>query len=77
MTVQPWIRAGYFRGSGDDNPTDTRNGTFFQVLPTPRIYARMPFYNLMNLEDVFGSLSLGVARVSLRAEIHGLRLAGL
>ena len=75
MTVQPWIRAGYFRGSGDDNPSDTRNGTFFQVLPTPRIYARMPFYNLMNLEDVFGTLSLRAARVTLRAEIHGLRLA--
>ncbi len=60
---------------GEDDPTDARNGTFFQVLPTPRIYARMPFYNLMNLEDVFGSLSLRAARVMLRAEIHGLRLA--
>ena len=73
--MQPWLRAGWFRGSGDGDPTDGRNGTFFQILPTPRIYARMPFYNLMNIEDVFGSLSLGTARVSLRAEIHGLRLA--
>ncbi|MDP1858355.1 MAG: alginate export family protein [Gemmatimonadaceae bacterium] len=73
--VQPWIRAGWFRGSGDVDPSDGRNGTFFQVLPTPRIFARMPFYNLMNLEDVFGSLSLRTARVTLRAEVHGLRLA--
>ena len=73
--VQPWVRAGWFRGSGDVDPSDGRNGTFFQVLPTPRIYARMPFYNLMNLEDVFGSLSLRTARVTLRAEVHGLRLA--
>ena len=73
--VQPWIRAGWFRSSGDVDPTDGRNGTFFQVLPTPRIYARMPFYNLMNMEDVYGSLSLRAARVTLRAEVHGLRLA--
>ncbi len=73
--VQPWFRAGWFRGSGDDDRTDARNGTFFQVLPTPRIYARMPFYNLMNLEDVFGSLSLTTARLTLRADVHGLRLA--
>ena len=73
--LQPWIRAGWFRGSGDDDPTDGRHGTFFQVLPTPRIYARMPFFNLMNIEDVFGSLSLRAGRVTLRADVHGLRLA--
>lgn len=73
--LKPWIRAGWFRSSGDADPTDGRHGTFFQVLPTPRIYARMPFYNQMNIDDVFGSLSLGIARVTFRAEVHGLRLA--
>jgi hypothetical protein len=37
---KPWLRAGYFVGSGDGNPTDGHHNTFFQVLPTPRIYAR-------------------------------------
>jgi hypothetical protein len=27
-------------------------GTFFQDLPTPRQYARFPFYNMMNNEDL-------------------------
>lgn len=72
---RPWIRAGWFRGSGDDDPADGSHGTFFQVLPTPRIYARMPFYNLMNIEDTFASLSLRRGRVTLRGDLHGLRLA--
>ena len=45
VKFNPWIRAGYFRGSGDNNPADARHNTFFQVLPTPRVYARFPFYN--------------------------------
>lgn len=73
--LQPWIRAGWYRGSGDDDATDGRHGTFFQVLSTPRIYARMPFYNQMNIEDVFGSLSLRAGRVTLRADVRELRLA--
>src|SRR5262249_9673484 len=41
--VKPWIRGGYNYGSGDGNPNDSTHGTFFQVLPTPRVYARFPF----------------------------------
>src|SRR3712207_7868095 len=40
--VKAWVRAGYFRGSGDGDAADDRHHTFFQVLPTPRIYARFP-----------------------------------
>jgi alginate export protein len=54
--LKPWLSAGYSYGSGDDNPNDTRHGTFFQVLPTPRQYARFPFYNMMNNEDWYGAL---------------------
>lgn len=73
---KPWIRGGYFRSSGDDNPDDGSYGTFFQVLPTPRIYARTPFFNAMNNEDVFGQVRLKPhAKLSLRFDAHHLRLS--
>ncbi|MBX7219520.1 MAG: alginate export family protein [Blastocatellia bacterium] len=73
---KPWIRGGYFRSSGDGNPTDNRHGTFFQVLPTPRIYARTPFFNLMNNEDSFASLTLRPnKKFNLRSDFHKLRLS--
>ena len=75
-SLRPWLRAGWFRGSGDRSATDGRHETFFQTLPTPRPYARMPFYNLMNADDLFGSLLLRPgARVTMRADVHRLRLA--
>jgi hypothetical protein len=74
--MQPWLRAGYFRGSGDGNPNDNEHTTFFQVLPTPRIYARTPFFNLMNNQDVFGQLLLKpFPKLSLRTDVHWLRLS--
>ncbi len=45
------------------------------MLPTARVYARFPFYNLMNIEDVFGSLRLRAAQVSLRADVRRVRLS--
>ncbi|HWP41839.1 MAG TPA: alginate export family protein, partial [Blastocatellia bacterium] len=76
VRTSPWVRAGYFRGTGDGDPADGDHNTFFQVLPTPRIYARFPFYNLMNVEDVFVQLRLKPHdRVSLRGDIHHLRLS--
>jgi len=74
--LKPWIGAGYSYGSGDGNPNDSRHGTFFQVLPTPRQYARFPFYNMMNNEDLYGSLNARpVSKLALRSEVHTLRLA--
>jgi hypothetical protein len=73
--VRLWLRAGYFRSTGDDVPDDGRYGTFFQMLPTPRVYARFLFFNLMNLEDAFASLVLRPgARVTIRSDAHRLRL---
>jgi hypothetical protein len=72
--LRPWLRVGYYRGSGDDAPGDDDHETFFQVLPTARIYARFPFYNLMNLEDSFVSLALRGARVTVRGDVRRLRL---
>jgi len=73
--VRPWLRAGYFYGSGDGNSSDNKQGTFFQLLPTPRPYARFPFFNLMNNEDGFAELILRpTAIVTVRSDIHTLRL---
>ena len=74
-TLHPWLRAGYFCGSGDGNASDNKHGTFFQLLPTPRIYARFPFFNLMNNEDGFVELTLRPSPVvTVRSDIHTLRL---
>ncbi|MDE3188704.1 MAG: alginate export family protein [Acidobacteriota bacterium] len=72
----PWLRGGWFYGSGDDNPNDDRHETFFQILPTPRIYARFPFYNLMNSKDGFAQIiDRPSKRLELRADVHWLRLS--
>src|SRR5262249_14237670 len=52
--LRPWFRGGFFYSSGDNDPSDGVHGTFFAVLPTPRVYARFPFFNEMDNRDVFG-----------------------
>ena len=72
----PWLRGGWFRSSGDNNATDGTHNTFFQILPTPRIYARLPFYNLMNSTDEFVQLMDKPAkRLALRSDLHWLQLS--
>jgi len=74
--LKPWISAGYSYGSGDGDPNNGRHSTFFQLLPTPRPYARFPFYNMMNNEDLYATLNVRPAsKLSLRSEGHALRLA--
>lgn len=73
--LKPWISAGYSYGSGDKNPADSIHGTFFQLIPTSRPYARFPFYNMMNNEDFYATLALRPSsKLSLRSELHALRL---
>jgi len=73
--VRPWLRGGYDYGSGDNDPNDNTHGTFFQVLPTPRIHAKFPFFNMMNLRNSFGSLLLRPGRaLTIQAEVHSLIL---
>jgi len=75
LPAAPWLRVGYNRSSGDDDPDDDVHETFFQLLPTPRIYAQLPFFNLMNSEDLFAQLILRPhARVTLRTDWHWLRV---
>ena len=74
--LKPWFRAGYNASTGDADPNDGRHGTFFQLLPTPRMYARFPFFNLMNSQDAFGELILRPSKQwTVRADVHSLRLA--
>ena len=76
LKLKPWLRGGYFYGTGDDNPNDRQHGTFFQVLPTPRIYARFPFYNLMNNRDAFAEVILRPhPKWTIRSDAHFLRLS--
>jgi hypothetical protein len=75
-SLKPWVRFGVHHGSGDADPADNKHGTFFQVLPTARVYARFPFYNLMNNQDAFAELILRPhTRLTLRNDFHWLRLA--
>jgi hypothetical protein len=76
--LRPWFRIGYFRSTGDDNAADSTHKTFFQVLPTPRVYARFPFFNMMNNEDAFGELIVRPRKtVTVRADLHHLRLSNM
>ncbi len=76
--LKPWLEGGYTYGSGDGNPNDHTHGTFFQILPTPRPYARFPFFNMMNTEDAFGSLIFRPhPKVTTSTEFHSLRLTNV
>ena len=76
--LKPWLRAGYYWGSGDGNPNDNKHETFFQILPTPRPYARFPFFNMMNTKDTFAMLSLRPhPKVTISSEFHSLRLSSV
>jgi hypothetical protein len=73
--VHPWFRGGYYYASGDANAADGVHGTFFAVLPTPRVYARFPFFNSMNNRDLFGEVILRPTKdLTLRSDVHGLWL---
>jgi len=74
--LAPWLSAGYSYGSGDGNPNDNKHTTFSQLLPTPRPYARFPFYDMQNNKDLYATLNLHPSRrISLRTEAHSLGLA--
>ena len=71
----PWLRGGWFRSSGDNNPSDNKHGTFFELLPTPRVYARFPYYNLMNLKDELVQIIDRPKRQwELRSDLYWLQL---
>jgi len=76
LWAAPWLRVGLDMSSGDSDPNDDEHETFFQVLPTARLYAQFPFYNLMNNRDLFAQLILKPHRiVTALASVHWLRVS--
>ena len=60
VATQPWIRGGFFRGTGDNNPNDGKHNTFF---------------NLMNSSDQFVQvMDAPTKKVNLRSDLHFLQL---
>jgi hypothetical protein len=73
---KPWLRVGLNQSSGDPDPDDGEHESFFQVLPTARLYALYPFYNLMNNRDLFAQLVLQPApTVTMTTTAHWLRVS--
>ncbi|MCZ2152645.1 MAG: alginate export family protein [Bryobacterales bacterium] len=74
--LKPWLRAGYTHSSGDNDPTDGKHRTFFQVLPTVRPFAKFPFFNMMNNDDRYVMLTLRPhAKLNITSDLHALRLS--
>ncbi|MGQ9737785.1 MAG: alginate export family protein [Armatimonadota bacterium] len=72
---KPWVRAGYYVGTGDKDNADDRHETFVSGMNTPRLYAMTPFYNMMNLEDAFVQVMLTPhPRWSGRIDYHYVQL---
>lgn len=75
VQTKPWLRGGYWRSTGDNNNNDGTHNTFFQVLPTPRVYARYPFFNLMNSTDEFAQFTdRPSSKIEVRSDLHFLQL---
>lgn len=73
---KPWLRVGYYYASGAGSANSDTHATFFPILPTPRQYARFPFFSETNLKDLFASLILRPnQKLTLRMDVHDLRLA--
>jgi hypothetical protein len=75
VPTTPWLRGAWWRSSGDNNRSDNTHGTFMELLPTPRVYARFPFFNLMNLTDTSVQLIDRPSKTwELRSDLHWLQL---
>jgi len=75
LSWKPWLRAGIWRSTGDSNNADGAHHTFFTLLNTPRIYARFPFFNPMNLTDEFVQVIVDPGpKLEFRSDLHGLKL---
>ena len=75
-SLRPWLRIGYSLFSGDGDSKHNQHGTFIPLLPTPRIYARFPWFTEANLQDAFAQVILRPGnRLTLRSDIDDLRLA--
>ncbi len=75
VNTRPWLRGGFWRATGDNHPTDNQHNTFSQLLPTPRAYARFPFFNLQNSSDQFVQIVDSPSKkLDIRSDLHFLQL---
>jgi hypothetical protein len=73
---KPWARLGFQMSSGDSTRNNDVHSTFFQILPTPRVYALNPIYNMMNAIDANAELVLDpLSSVESRTTFHALWLS--
>ncbi len=73
--LKPWLRAIYYLSSGDSDSKDNRHDAFYSMLPSGRIFAKFPFYNLMNLQDAFIEMVLSpTPKTRVTVDLHHLSL---
>jgi hypothetical protein len=73
---RPWLRAGLFHASGDDDASDGDHGTFFPMLPTVRRFSQTTAYGTMNLRDLFVHVQARPrAALGLRLDVRRVDLA--
>ncbi len=76
LPLKPWLRGVYYISSGDDNPRDGQHNTFYSMLTSGRIYAKFPFYNLMNVQDAFVQFIVSpIDKTKVTVDFHHLSLA--
>ena len=76
VVSRPWLRGGFLHAPGDANSSDNQHNTFFQILPTPRVYARFPFFDMENTNDQFAQLIDNPSqKLEIRSYLHFLHLA--
>ena len=73
---RPWLRAGVFHASGDDDPADDAHSTFFPMLPTVRRFSQTTVYSTMNVQDLFVQVQARPRpALGLRLDVRRLNLA--
>ena len=75
--LKPWLRLGFAYASGDDDPNDGDNGTFFNMVPTNhKWYGSMDANAFSNLADAYFQLFLKPhSKVGLSVDGHLFWLA--
>lgn len=78
LPFRPWVRAVYYRSSGDDDAQDGQHRTFFSAVPSGRLYAKFPFYNQMNIQDIFLEfIVFPTEKSQFNINLHQLSLANV
>lgn len=76
LPLKPWLRAVFYRSSGDSDARDGRHQTFFSAVPSGRLYAKFPFFNQMNIQDIFLEIIVSpAAKTQVNINLHQLSLA--